>query len=95
MNSDGTDVQQVVSEAGPKAKNPVWSPLGDEIVYTQEIADRLQLFKVDVGSREVTQLTHIGELYHANTSADWFDPITLDVLPQPQLLPIEWGKIKK
>lgn len=95
MNRDGTDVQQVVNEAGPKAKNSVWSPRGDEIVYTQEIDGHLQLFKVDLGSRVVTQLTHIGAAYQANASADWFDPITLDVLPQPQLLPIEWGKIKK
>lgn len=95
MNADGTNVQQIVNEAGPKAKNPVWSPLGDEIVYTQEIQGHLQLFKIDVGSRVVTQLTHIGVPYQANALADWFDPITLDVLPQPQLLPIEWGKIKK
>ena len=95
MNSDGTDVQQIVNEAGPKAKNPVWSPLGDEIVYTQEIDGHLQLFKIDVGSQVVTQLTHIGVPYQANALADWFDPITLDVLPRPQLLSIEWGKIKK
>ena len=78
-----------------KRKIPVWSPLGDEIVYTQEIDGHLQLFKIDVGSREVTQLTHIGVPHQANALADWFDPITLDVLPRPQLLPIEWGKIKK
>lgn len=94
MNRDGTDVQQIVNETGPKAKNPVWSPRGNEIVYTQEIDGHLQLFKVDVGSQAVTQLTHIGTPYQANASADWFDPGTLDVLPQPQLLPIEWSKIK-
>lgn len=95
MNRDGTDVQQIVNEAGPKARNPVWSPLGNEIVYTQEIDGHLQLFKVDLESQVVTQLTHIGEIYQANASADWFDPITLDVSLQPQLLPIEWGKLKK
>lgn len=95
MNRDGTDVQQIVKEAGPKARDPVWSPLGDTIVYTQEIDGHLQLFKIDLGSRAVTQLTHIGAAYQANASADWFDPITLDVLPQSHLLPIEWGKLKK
>ena len=95
MNRDGTDVQQIIKEAGPKARNPVWSPLGNEIVYTQEINGHLQLFKVDLESRVVTQLTHIGAAYQANALADWFDPMTLDVLPQPKLLPIEWGKIKK
>ena len=95
VNRDGTDVQQIVKEAGPQAQNPVWSPFGDEIVYTQEIKGRFQLFKIGLKSRVVTQLTHIGEIYQANALADWFDPITLDVLPQPQLLPIEWGKIKK
>ena len=39
--------------------------------------------------------THVGEIYQANALADWFDPVTLGVLPQPQLLPIEWGEIKK
>ena len=95
VNRDGTDLQKIVNEAGPKAKDPVWSPLGDEIIYTQEIDGHLQLFKVNLGSRVVTQLTHIGDIYQANALADWFDPVTLDVLPQPQLLPIEWGKIKK
>ena len=95
MNRDGTDVQQIVNEAGPKARNPVWAPLRNEIVYTQEIDEHLQLFKVDLESRMVTQLTHIGAAYQANALADWFDPITLDVSLQPQLLPIAWGKIKK
>jgi len=95
VNRDGTDVQQIVKEAGPKARNPVWSPRGDEIVYTQEIDGHLQLFKIDLGSRAVTQLTHIGVAFQANASADWFDPVTLDVLPQSQLLTTEWGKIKK
>ena len=95
VNRDGTDVQQIVNEAGPEAHNPVWSPLGDEIVYTQEIKGCFQLFKIGLESRAVTQLTHIGAIYQANALADWFDPITLDVLPQPQLLPIEWGKLKK
>lgn len=95
MNRDGTDVRQIVKEAGPKARNPVWSPRGDEIVYTQEVDGRLHLFKIDLKSRVVTQLTHIGVPYQANALADWLNPITLDVLPQPQLLPIEWGNIKK
>ena len=95
VNRDGTDLQRIVNEAGPKAQNPVRSPLGDEIVYTQEIDGHLQLFKIDLGSRMVTQLTHIGAAYQANALADWFDPVTLDVLPQPQLLTIEWGRIKK
>ena len=95
MNRDGTDVQQIVKEAGPKAKNSVWSPRGDEIVYTQEIDGHLQLFKINLKSRAVTQLTHIGVAFQANALADWFDPVTLDVLPQSQLLTTEWGKIKK
>lgn len=95
MNRDGTDVQQIVNEAGPKARNPVWSPLGDEIVYTQEIDGHLQLFKINLKSRVVTQLTHIGVAFQANALPDWFDPVTLDVLPQSQLLTTEWGRIKK
>ena len=74
VNRDGTGLQQLVEEAGPYAQDPVLSPNGDEVLYTQEINGQLQVFKVDVNSRVRTQLTHIGDIFQANSGEDWFDP---------------------
>ena len=63
VNRDGTGLQQLVAEAGPSAEDPELSPNGDEILYTQEIKGRLQIFKVDVNSGIRTQLTHLGVFF--------------------------------
>ena len=95
VNSDGTGLQQLINEAGPKATDPVLSPNGDEVLYTQEIKGRLQIFKVDVNSGIRTQLTHVGGIFQANAGGDWFDPAyALPVSPQPSLLTNTWGKLK-
>ena len=60
INRDGTDLKQLVDEAGPRADYPVLSPNGKEVLYTQEINGFLQIFKIDVNSGIRTQLTHIG-----------------------------------
>ena len=91
INRDGSQLRQLVSEKGPDALRPTWSPYGDEIIYQQEVKGATQLFKIDVGSRVKTQLTHKGD----NSRADWFDPASLPVQPQPQLLTTTWGKLKK
>ena len=98
VNRDGTGLQQLVDEAGHYAVNPVLSPNGDEVLYTQEIKGRLQVFKVNVNSGILTQLTHIVglSLFHANAGGDWFDPAyALPVSPQPQLLTTTWGEVKQ
>ncbi len=98
VNRDGTRLTQIVDEAGPRAISSAWSPNGDELIYTQEIDNYLQLFKVDLSSRIPIQLTHIVGLsrFQANSQADWFDPaFALAVSPQPQLLSTIWGKVKK
>ena len=97
VNRDGTDLRQLVEEAGPQAVNPVLSPDGAEVLYTQEINRRLQIFKIDVNSGLRTQLTHIrGPFRQANTGGDWFDPAyALPVSPQPDLLTTTWGELKK
>ena len=96
VNRDGTDLQQLVDEAGPKAQYPALSPNGDEVLYTQEIKGSLQIFKLDISSGVRTQLTHIGGIYQANSGGDWFDPAyALPVSPQPQLLTTVWGKLKQ
>ena len=96
VNRDGTGLEQIIPEAGKAARNPVWNPRGDGLVYQQEMDNRLQLLKVDLATRARTQLTWIGNLFQANTLADWFDPVVaLPVSPQPQLLTTQWGEVKK
>lgn len=91
VNSDGTDLQQLVPEDGSDAWAPALSPNGDEVLYTQEINGRNQIFKVDVSSGVRTQLTHISW----NSGGDWFDPnYALPVSPQPKLLTTTWAKVK-
>ena len=92
INRDGTDLRQLVGEAGPQAWYPALSPNGDTVLYTQEINGFLQIFKIDVNSGIRTQLTHIGP---RNLGGDWFDPAyALSVSPQPQLLTTQWSLLK-
>lgn len=77
INRDGSNLRQLVSEKGPDAVHPTWSPDGKEIIYQQgihlpEVGDIRQFFKIDVNSRAKTQLTHEG----ANRDPDWFVPPT-------------------
>ena len=77
INRDGSNLRQLVSEKGPDAVHPTWSPDGKEIIYQQgihlpEVGDIRQFFKIDVNSRAKTQLTHEG----ANRYPDWFVPPT-------------------
>ena len=98
VNRDGTGLKQLVDEAGPKAVTPVLSPSGDEVLYTQRIKDRLQIFKLDINRGVQTQLTHIVglSLSQANSGGDWFDPAyALPVSPQPELLTTTWGEVKQ
>ena len=78
INRDGSNLRQLVSEKGPDALRPTWSPHGDEIIYQQgihlpEVGDIRQLFKINVDTRSKTQLTHKG----SNKGADWFEPSAL------------------
>ena len=96
VNRDGTSLRQLVEEAGPYAQYPELSPNGEEVLYTQKINGRLQIFKINVNSGVQTQLTHLGDLSQANSGGDWFDPAyALPVSPQPDLLTTTWGDVKK
>ncbi len=96
VNRDGTDLRQLVDEAGPKATSPKLSPNGDEVLYTQKINGRLQIFKLDIKSGVRTQLTHIGNPFQANSGGDWFDPAyALPVSPKPNLLTTQWAELKR
>ncbi len=82
INRDGSNLRQLVSEKGPDALHPTWSPHGNEIIYQQgihlpEVGDIRQLFKIHVNSRKRTQLTHDG----VNRDADWFGSPTLPAQP--------------
>ncbi len=98
VNRDGSGLKQLIKEAGPYAQYPALSPNGDEVLYTQEIKGRFQVFKVNVNDGIQTQLTHIVGLSRrqANAGGDWFDPAyALPVSPQPHLLTTIWAKMKK
>ena len=96
INRDGTGLQQLVDEAGPKAQYPELSPNGEKVLYTKVVKERHQIFKVDVNSGVQTQLTHVGMPRFGNFGGDWFDPVYgLPVSPQPQLLTTTWGDVKK
>jgi len=96
VNRDGTDLRQLVDEAGPYAQYPVLSPDGEDVLYTQEIKGWFQIFKVNVNSGIQTQLTHSVGLFQANSGGDWFDlAYALPVSPQPQLLTTTWGEVKR
>ena len=93
VNRDGTDLQQLIEEAGPYAQYPALSPNGEEVLYTQQINGDFQIFKLDLNSGVRTQLTHTASW---NTGGNWFDPdYALPVSPKPDLLTTTWGKIKK
>ncbi len=96
VNRDGTGLRQLVEEAGTYTQYPELSPDGSEVIYTQEINQQLQIFKIDINSRVRTQLTHGGIVFQANAGGDWFDPAyALPVSPQPTLLTTTWGEQKK
>ena len=86
-NRDGSGLQQIVDVL---ALSPVWSPSGDELVYSQATGNGTQIFKINLVTHDVTQLTHDG----SNYAGDWFDPSVLSVSPQPQLFTTTWGEIK-
>lgn len=91
---DRDEFRQIVSEEGPYALEPAWSPLGDALLYKQQVGNQLnqyQIFKIPVEGGRTEQLTDTGR----NSSADWFDPRTLSVQPNVELLTTMWGKLKR
>ena len=94
INRDGTGLQQVIPEGVGIEGSPVWSPRGDELLYTQYIEGKqTQIFKVGLDGGAPVQLTD-PKFWHF--TGDWFDPAyALPVSPQPQLLTTQWGEVKK
>ena len=92
VKRDGTDITQIIDAAGPKATSVAWSPSGDALLYKQADENKnFQIFKVNLGSGQPEQLTHIGW----NFLGDWFDPAyALPVSPQPHLLTTTWAGLR-
>ncbi len=91
VNRDGSGLQQIVDVlVVMRTKMLTWSPSGDELLYSQSIGGKSHIFKINVVTRGITQLTRDG----SNYVGDWFDPSALPVSPQPQLLTTTWGEIK-
>ena len=96
INRDGTELEQIVDEDGPKAIWPAWSPDGTQLLYNQQVKNYFQIFKINVLHRVPEQLTHTEKAIQANTLPDWFDPAyALPVSPQPHLLSTTWAKVKQ
>ena len=98
VNRDGVGLKQIVPKAGLRAVDPVWSPDGSMLLYQQLIMDKAlqkkqwQIFKVAAIAGESIEVGPPG-WYNLG---DWFDPAyALPVLPQPHLLTMTWGKVKK
>lgn len=94
INRDGTELQQVIDDDIGRESSPVWSPRGDELLYTQYIKGKQkQIFKVRLDGGEPVQLTD-PTFWHF--TGDWFDPaFALSVSLQPQLLTTTWGELKQ
>ena len=73
-----------------------WSPDGKKLLYSKTVDGSDLLFKMDLDTRTETLLARIGPRKHRNGNIgwDWFDPNTLPVSPQPQLLTTVWGLMK-
>ena len=87
VNRDGSGLQQIVDVL---SSTPAWSPSGNELVFTRLVKGKSQIFKINLVTHNVTQLTHDG----SNFDSTWFDPSALSVSPQPHLLTTTWGEIK-
>lgn len=93
VKRNGTGLQQIIEE-GKRAVEPVWSPRGDTLLYSQlDQNDTQQIFKVTLDGGEPVQLA---DPSFRNFVGDWFDPaFALPVAPQPQLATEIWGRLKQ
>lgn len=103
LNSDGTGLKQITSDAARRETLPVWAPQGDALLYNKtDKHNRLQIFKIVLASGVSEQLTAtfipkvFGEFFQANSPGDWFDPaFALPIAPKPHLLTTMWGQVKQ
>lgn len=93
VNRDGMGLREIVGDPERSSTHPLWSPRGDVLLYHQlDKENNLQIFKIALRGGQSEQVTRIGWNY----LGDWFDPAyTLSVSPQPELLTITWGDVKR
>ena len=88
VNRDGSNFRRIESLV---ADAPAWSPSGDQRIYTEEVVGSdSQIFKVDLTTHKITQLTDKG----SNRSGNWFDPKQLAVSPSASHVTTSWGAMK-
>ncbi|MCE2415739.1 PD40 domain-containing protein [Candidatus Poribacteria bacterium] len=88
VNRDGSYLRRIESLV---ANTPVWAPFGNELIYAEGvIGSNSQIFKVNLISQKVTQLTDDGSNYPGN----WFAPKQLPVSPSTSLLSTSWSNVK-
>src|SRR6185437_2401244 len=68
MNLDGTGLEMLTDGSG-YADNPAWSPDGTKIAFAWTRGFEIgsyNLFIMDIGSKNIVQLTHAGTGFHEN-----------------------------
>jgi Tol biopolymer transport system component len=56
VNADGSNLMQL-TQSDTSERDPVWSPTGDEILFTTVISDRMQIVKIAADGSDRTVLT--------------------------------------
>ncbi|MCY4403968.1 MAG: hypothetical protein OXD54_15500 [Candidatus Poribacteria bacterium] len=90
VNRDGTELKQVVEIESTRIKSLTWSPNGDELLYSHPVEQDIHLFKVNLRTQEIQQLTHNEG---KNYDAVWYDPSPFSVSLSDSLV-TTWGRIK-
>lgn len=87
---DGRNLKQI-GKAELGTFSPAWAPEGDSLVYVEEAKDGdRQIVTINLRTGTKKRLTRRG----LNITPAWFDPRTVPVAPQPQLLTTVWGQMK-
>ncbi len=68
MDRDGANVKRLSPEDSKRCDQPAWSPKGDKIAYSTSVNGRFNIAVIDLGTNQVTMLTH-GE--GDNESPSW------------------------
>lgn len=69
IHADGTNLQQLTHYGGHTGM-PCWSPDGQKIVFRSDHIGNLELYVIELATKNVTQLTGIQEKHDA-TAPDW------------------------
>lgn len=62
MERDGGNPRQVFGPPEGEGWNPVWSPTGEEILFSSNLPDNVQLFMINTAGTNLRQVTNIVDL---------------------------------